>query len=144
MYQQDSRTKIQESLQTEIQTPQFLRKFNRFKKAHRKFRQFTTLQELIEVCQDGNLCNQWLHLLVSYYQNKPKRKGWLMTLLLVISWKQMEHTFYRFGYEALNQINSFDSFAPVYESYIEAFLCVPLKTKRRKHTPKSPLNRGDF
>jgi hypothetical protein len=153
MYQEDSRTKIQDSLQKELQSPQFLRKFNRFKKTQPKLVQFNTPAELVEffssneivhqrriclrhdfVClrndneEKFNLCNQWLYSLVSNYQNKPERKPWLMTLLLVISWKQMECTYYRFGYEALKQINPFDPFAPVYESYIDAFLSLKQKT----------------
>jgi DNA-directed RNA polymerase specialized sigma24 family protein len=43
----------------------------------------------------------------------------------------MEHTFYRFGFDLLNQVNPFDPFAPVYESYIDAFLSVKQKTARK-------------
>lgn len=138
MYQQDSRTTIQSALQTEIQTPSFQRKFNRFKKAHKQFRRFNTPQELVKFFQMAtspeagrNDRNRWLHLMVSDYQKNPKRKPWLMSLLLLAQWKQMEGTFYRFGFDQLNLVNPFDPFAPVYESYIDAFLDVKQRTARK-------------
>ena len=123
MYQEDLRTKIQDSLQKELQSPQFLRKFNRFKKTQSQITQINLSNPLTD--------DKLLHLLVSNYQNNPERKPWLMTLLLVISWKQMEHTYSRFGYGLLNRINPSDSFAPVYESYIDAFLSLKQKTVRK-------------
>lgn len=72
-----------------------------------------------------------LHLLVSYYQKKPKTKGWMISLLLLAQWKQTEQTFYRFGFEQLNLVNPFDTFAPVYAGYIDAFLHVKQETPRK-------------
>lgn len=43
----------------------------------------------------------------------------------------MEQTFYRFGSDRLNRVNPYDSFAPVYAGYIDAFLSVKQKTAKK-------------
>ncbi|MFH1230050.1 MAG: hypothetical protein V1709_00995 [Planctomycetota bacterium] len=132
---QDSRGKIRALLLKELQTEQFLRKFNRLKKSHPELVQFNTPQDLIEFYHQSNPLNlrlkdKLLHLLLSEYQVKPKSKGWLMSLLLLISWKQMAQTSYRFR-EVLERINPYDRFAPIYESYIDAFLDINIKKTKR-------------
>ncbi|MEK7309962.1 MAG: hypothetical protein AAB038_04010, partial [Planctomycetota bacterium] len=53
-----------------------------------------------------------------------------VSLLLLVSWKQMARTSYRFR-DVLVRINPYDRFAPIYESYIDAFLSVNTKTSLR-------------
>jgi hypothetical protein len=140
----NTKQEIWNGLQKEIQNPSFQRKFNRLKKKHSKLAGFDTPQELINYFNPPNPFNPCTRdrlacFLVSHYRKTPRRKGWLMSLLLVILWKQMECTFYRFGYatlrfstrETLNLVNPFDSFAPVYESYIDAFFSVSIKKSKR-------------
>ena len=114
---QDSRGEIRSFLQAELQTPLFLRHFNRLKKSHPELAQFKIPQDLLdcfnsyEIVRQGgsafgmtsspaerdsrndrkenqsNLRNLWLrnrllHILISYYRKQPKRKSWLMSLLL--------------------------------------------------------------
>jgi hypothetical protein len=132
----DTKQEIWNGLQKEIQNPSFQKKFNRFKKKHSKLTHFNTPQELINYFNPPNLFNpctrdRLVYFLISNYRKNPERKGWLMSLLLVILWKQMGCTFYRFGYETLNLINPFNPFAPVYESYIDAFFSVSIKKSKR-------------
>jgi hypothetical protein len=124
----NSKQKILDTLGEEIKTSLLQQEFDRFKKAHPEFAGFNTSKDLITFFNapdaDIQLKDQLLYLLVSHYQISPKQKGWLMTLLLLVSYKQMEQTFYRIGFSQLELINSYDLFAPVYESYINAFLDV--------------------
>jgi len=132
---QDSRGEIRSFLQQELQTPAFLQRFNRLKKSHQELNRFNTPQELIDCFSQSDSLNpseknQALYVLIAHYQNQANRKAWLMTLLLLISWKQMARTSYRFR-DTLSRINPCDRFAPIYESYIDAFLSVNTKTSLR-------------
>lgn len=132
---QDSRGEIRSFLQAELQTPSFLRRFNRLKKSHPELNRFNTPQELIDCFNQSDSLNpheknQALYALIAQYRKQPKCKSWLMSLLLIISWKQMARTSYRFR-DVLSRINPYDRFAPIYESYIDAFLSVNTKTSLR-------------
>jgi len=132
----NSKQEIYRELQKEIQTPSFLRRFNRFKTSHPELNRFNTPLELVDFFNKPNpftlrLKTELVHLLVSDYQIKPESKGWLMSLFLLVLWKKMEHTFYRFGKSDMETINPYDHFAPVYESYIDALLEVSVTSEHR-------------
>jgi len=131
----NSKQEIYRELKQELQTPAFLQRFNRLKKSHPELNRFNTPQELIDCFNQSDSINpyeknQALYALISHYQKQPNRKAWLMSLLLLILWKQMARTSYRFR-DVLARINSYDRFAPIYESYIDAFLSVNIKTSLR-------------
>lgn len=132
----NSKQEIYRELKREIQTPSFLRRFNRFKTSHPELNRFNTPLDLVDFFNKPNPFNlrsktELVHLLVSDYQIRPESKGWLMTLLLLILWKKMRHTFYRFDKSVLETINPYDLFAPVYESYIDALLEVSIESKTK-------------
>ena len=153
----NTKKQIWEALQAEMQTPGFTGEFDKFKRAYPKLRQFDTPQELVEFFTNNEILHcvqndrqkiqndekiqlreQVFHSIVSKYQADPKAESWLMRLLLLISWKQMGKTFYRFGERQLRFISPYDSFAPVYGSYVEAFLDV-----KQKETSKICLHIKD-
>ncbi|MBI4712491.1 MAG: sigma-70 region 4 domain-containing protein [Planctomycetes bacterium] len=140
MRHQTSRAGIRQSLRQELQSPAFLKRFNRFKNKHPELSGFNTPQDIVDFFHTetdqqakpvASLApDHLLNLIVTYYRVKPKTKGWLLVLLLSILWEQMNQTFCRFR-PALKRINPFDPFAPVYAAYIDALLDTSLKTAEK-------------